>query len=102
MKTTRKFSNMSLVVLIAAAMAAIVSTPAMAGGLDSGTSAVTNFKIWFYGLVGIGASVYLVYKAAECWGDRASWTEFGKAVAWVAAAGGTAVLAPWAWNLFVN
>ncbi|AFJ90376.1 hypothetical protein MYA_6042 (plasmid) [Burkholderia sp. KJ006] len=74
----------------------------MAGGLDSGTGAVTNFKIWFYGVVGVGASIYLLYKAAECWGERASWTEFGKAVAWVAAAGGTAVLAPWAWNLFVN
>ncbi|KVW77410.1 hypothetical protein WK99_27840 [Burkholderia ubonensis] len=81
---------------------AAVATPAVAGGLDSGTSAVTNFKVWFYSVCGIGAAIYLVYKAVEAWGERSSWTEFGKAVGWVAVAGGTAVLAPWAWNLFVN
>nr|WP_241025997.1 hypothetical protein [Burkholderia sp. Tr-20390] len=92
---------MSLVLLIAAA-AAVIATPAMAGGLDSGTSAVTNFKIWFYGLCGIGASIYLVYKAVEAWGDRTTWVDFGKAVGWVAVAGATSVLAPWLWNVFVN
>ncbi|SMG61569.1 TrbC/VirB2 family protein [Paraburkholderia susongensis] len=101
MKTTQNTTKHTFAVLITIC-AALATLPAHAGGLDSGTTAVTNFKVWLYGLAGIGAAIYLLYKAVECWGERASWAEFGKAVAWVAAAGATSVLAPWAWNLMVN
>lgn len=78
----------------------MVSAVAMAGGLEAGTQAATNFKIWFYSFVGVLAVIYLTWKGLECWGGRASWVhDFGLAIAGVAATGATIVLAPWAWNL---
>lgn len=83
--------------------AAFASVNAHAGGLSDGTSAVTNFQVWFYALAGIFAICYLVWTGVQCWSNKADWiSDFGGAVAKVAAVGGATVLAPWAWALFAS
>jgi hypothetical protein len=71
------------------------------GGLDSATQGVNTFRIWLYTFLGVCASCVLLWKGAECWADRAHWSEFitlGGKVAVVGAVVG--VLAPYLWNLF--
>lgn len=78
----------------------LVSSVAMAGGLESGTQAANNFKIWFYSFVGIVAVIYLLYVGVQCFGSRGDWVhDFGGACIKVAAVGSVIVLAPWLWSL---
>ncbi len=82
---------------------AIASAAANAGGLDSGTTAVTNFEVWLYALGGILAICYLLWVGFQCWSNKADWVhDFGGAIAKVAAVGAASVLAPWAWTLFTS
>ncbi|WP_193727753.1 hypothetical protein [Paraburkholderia franconis] len=71
------------------------------GGLESATQGANTFRIWLYTFLGVCASCVLLWKGAECWADRAHWSEFitlGGKVAVVGAVVG--VLAPYLWNLF--
>jgi len=87
-------------------MAALISSVfasvnAHAGGLSDGTVAVTNFEVWFYALAGVAALAYLVWVGVQCWSNKADWiSDFGGAVAKVAAVGSVTVLGPWAWSVF--
>lgn len=74
---------------------------AFASGLDSATQGASTFKAWLYTILGILASCVMLWKGAECWADRAHWSEFitlGGKVAVVGSVVG--VLAPYLWNLF--
>ncbi|WP_455289948.1 hypothetical protein [Cupriavidus necator] len=89
--------------LLLAATLTLCTGLAMAGGLEAGTAAANQFKVWFYGFVGTLAFIYLAWTGLQCWGGRANWVhDFGGACAGVAAVGATVVLAPWLWNLFVS
>ena len=82
---------------------AVTSVAANAGGLDSGTTAVTSFEVWFYALGGILAICYLLWVGLQCWSNKADWVhDFGGAIAKVAAVGSVSVLAPWAWTLMTS
>lgn len=71
------------------------------GGLDSATQAATTFKIWLYSFLGVVAACVLMWKGAECWADRAHWSEFVTMCGKVAAVGSVVgVLAPYLWNMF--
>lgn len=87
--------------IYAALVGIIFCGPAMAGGLESGTQAAQMFKQWFYGFVGIMATIYLLWVGLEVWSDKARWADFGMAIGKVAAVGAVVVIVPWAWNLFV-
>jgi hypothetical protein len=79
----------------------MLSTSAYAGGLSSGTSAVTNFETWFFSICGILAICYLLWVGVQCWSNKADWVhDFGGAIAKVAAVGSVPVLAAWAWAVF--
>lgn len=74
---------------------------AFAGGLDSATQGATTFKIWLYSFLGIVGACVLMWKGAECWADRAHWSEFGVLCGKVAVVGSVVgVLAPYLWNMF--
>jgi len=74
---------------------------ALAGGLDSATQGATTFKIWLYSFLGIVGACVLMWKGAECWADRAHWSEFGVLCGKVAVVGSVVgVLAPYLWNMF--
>lgn len=82
-------------------MAVVPQLSYAGGGLDSATQGVTTFRVWLYTFLGVCASCVLLWKGAECWADRAHWSEFitlGGKVAVVGAVVG--VLAPYLWNLF--
>lgn len=71
------------------------------GGLDSATDGANTFKTWLYAFLGVCASCVMMWKGAECWADRAHWSEFvtlGGKVAVVGACIG--VLVPYLWNMF--
>lgn len=71
------------------------------GGLDSATQGATTFKIWLYSFLGVVAACVLMWKGAECWADRAHWSEFVTLSGKVAAVGSVVgVLAPYLWNMF--
>jgi hypothetical protein len=81
--------------------ASMVSASAHAGGLSAGTSAITNFEIWFFSICGILAICYLLWVGVQCWSNKADWVhDFGGAIAKVAAVGSVPVLAAWAWAVF--
>lgn len=71
------------------------------GGLDSATEGANTFKTWLYTFLGVCASCVLMWKGAECWADRAHWSEFITLGGKVAAVGAVVgVLAPYLWNMF--
>lgn len=71
------------------------------GGLDSATQGAMTFKIWLYSFLGVCAACVLMWKGAECWADRAHWSEFITMCGKVAAVGSVVgVLAPYLWNMF--
>ncbi|WP_259461006.1 hypothetical protein [Paraburkholderia sp. BL23I1N1] len=71
------------------------------GGLDSATQGAITFKIWLYSFLGVVAACVLMWKGAECWADRAHWSEFVTMCGKVAAVGSVVgVLAPYLWNMF--
>jgi threonine/homoserine/homoserine lactone efflux protein len=79
----------------------LVSASAYAGGLTAGTSAITNFEVWFFTICGILAICYLLWVGVQCWSNKADWVhDFGGAIAKVAAVGSVPVLAAWAWTVF--
>jgi hypothetical protein len=70
------------------------------GGLDSATQGATTFKIWLYAFLGVVAACVLMWKGAECWADRAHWSEFVTMCGKVAVVGSVVgVLAPYLWNM---
>ena len=71
------------------------------GGLDSATQGATTFKTWLYAFLGVVAACVLMWKGAECWADRAHWSEFVTMCGKVAVVGSVVgVLAPYLWNMF--
>ncbi|ELW2866036.1 TrbC/VirB2 family protein [Salmonella enterica] len=80
---------------------AIISTPTFAGGgLNAATSALTDFKTWLFGFVGIAALVYLIYCCGMAFAERKTWSEVGMALIYCALAGGAVVGGTWALELF--
>ena len=82
--------------------ACMPSSYAHAGGLQSATSGATTFQIWLYSFLGVCAVIYLGWKGAEAWMDKAHWSEFVTAAGKVAVVGSVVVLAPWLWNMFTS
>lgn len=86
----------------AIAMAAItVSTYASAaGGLATGQTAIEDFKVWFFTILGIFAAIYLGAKGSQLATDKIQWGDFGQAVMKTAVVGAGVTLAAWAYALW--
>lgn len=80
--------------------AMITSSLASAAGLDTGTAAVDDFKIWFFGLLGLLAAIYLGGKGAQLATDKIQWADFGQCVFKTAVVGAGVTLAGWAYTLW--
>lgn len=97
------FKNYRIIKLrLALLTVSTMSSYAHAGGLQSATSGATTFQIWLYSFLGVCAVIYLGWKGAEAWMDKAHWSEFVTACAKVAVVGSVVVLAPWLWNMFTS
>lgn len=103
LKSQAKYVAKNLAVLLPIVILTCLPAHAdLVGGLnDAKTKADSAIKA-IYGLIGVLAIGYLLFKFVEAWTGRADWKELGMAVIYVAAAGSVVVLAPWAWNYFVN
>lgn len=96
--TGRTLSRLASVVLAFL----LCAQSSFAGGLDSAISGATTFKIWLYSFLGVCAVIYLLWKGAEAWMDKAHWSEFVTACGKVAVVGAVSILTPWLWNMFVS
>lgn len=88
-------------VTLALTNAALAQTT-VPGGLTTATNTASAISSGFYALVGVFAGIYLLYLAVMAKIERKSWSDFGMGVVHVAAAGGSVVLAAWAWSLFTS
>ena len=88
--------------LLIALMLPMLAHADLAGGLNQAKSEINTTVMAVYGIVGVIAIGYLLFKFVESWTGRADWKEMGLAVIHVAIAGSVVVLAPWAWNYFTG
>ena len=89
--------------LLLLTFATIAAAPALAlaqGGLNSGTTAATNFQTWLYAFIGILAATYLTFKGVQLAGEKIQWIDFGYSILKVAVIGGVPALATWAWSVY--
>ena len=91
---------MKKIIMLSTSVFMFSTVSVYAGGLESGTNAVTTFKDWLFGFLGVVAFVYLMYKGVEAWAEKIQWVDFLTAIGKVAAVGGVLSLTSWAWALF--
>lgn len=72
----------------------------LAGGLGKAESTMTTLKDWGIRLAGIGAVLYILWKALETWRSRGDWGDFAISACYVAIAGASPAIANWAWTAF--
>jgi len=87
------------IVLSVLAMALLASS-AQAAGLETGTAAVEQFKVWFFAILAILAVVYLGAKGAQLATDKIQWADYGQCIMKTAVVGGSTALAGWAFLLW--
>ena len=90
-----KFKNM-LILFVGAFLTAICH----AGGLQSGTDALTQIKTWLFAFVGIAALVYLLVMVLMALMERKQWGDVAMALVHCALAGGAVAGGTWALSLF--
>jgi len=87
--------------IIIAQAAIIFSTAAnAAGGLAKGQSAIEDFKVWFFVVLGILAAIYLGAKGSQLATDKIQWGDFGQSIMKTAVVGAGVTLAAWAYALW--
>lgn len=77
-----------------------INVASAGGGLQAGTNALTDFKVWLFTIVGIAALVYLIYNILMAFMERKQWSEVGMAFLYCSVAGGVLVGGNWMLSLF--
>lgn len=85
---------------VALVLALFQSSAFALGGLDKATSTAQDIKTGLYALVGVAATIYLIYLGAMAFTERKSWADFGWGVVYVSLVGAAVALGAWAWALF--
>lgn len=88
------------IALMTSPVLAMSATQDLKGGLTKFQGDVVVYRDLFFGLLGVIATIYLLWKALDAWQGRADWKEFALSVLYVAIAGGSIQLARWAWGYF--
>lgn len=78
----------------------ILATGARAAGLDTGTSAINDFKVWFFVILASLSVIYLGAKGAQLATDKIQWADYGQCIMKTAVVGGSSALAGWAYFLW--
>ena len=79
---------------------AFIPSFAMAGGLDDGIEALQTFQVWLYRFLGVASLLYLIVQVILAMMDKQQWGDVLIAVGKVAVAGGSVLLASWAWSIW--
>ena len=90
-----KFKNL-LILFVGAFLTAVCH----AGGLQSGTDALTQIKTWLFAFVCLSALVYLLYMVLMALTGRKQWGDVAMALVHCALAGGTLAGGTWAVSLY--
>ncbi|MBI0006997.1 conjugal transfer protein TraC [Gilliamella sp. W8126] len=72
----------------------------LAGGLDSGIQATTDFKASGYKWLAVVASGYIIFNIAMAYLGRKGWGDVAMAVLYCAIAGGAVALGIYAWSIW--
>lgn len=86
--------------ILFAVSASFVTSVAFAEGLESGTTAVTDFKTWIYAILAICAVVYMLVQCFMAWGNKITWMDVLHSSAKVAVTGGVPALVTFAWGIW--
>jgi hypothetical protein len=81
-------------------MLSLLGSAYAAGGLSAVESSLDGIKTAVYSIVGVCATLYLLFKGVQLWSDKIQWADFLTAVAAVAVVGASLVIASWAWSAF--
>ena len=95
-----KMNNIKNIFFAVFVMAFVPSFAMAAGGLDEATSAIQTFQTWLYGFLGVGVLLYMIYQIILALMEKQQWADVFLAVGKVAAAGGSVMLATWAWSIW--
>ncbi len=98
MKIFTNFAKRGFATLLLTCMP--VLTFAAGGGLDEATDAIDEFKGWLYSFLGVAVLVYMVYQIGLAMMEKISWADVMLSVGKVAGAGGSLMLATWAWSIW--
>ncbi|MGB4882425.1 MAG: TrbC/VirB2 family protein [Neisseria sp.] len=78
------------------ALGLLISQVAMAAGFEGeATSMMTNIRTGIYAIVGVAATIGLVWQFAQGWMGRKSWGEIFETCGWIVGAGAGIALATW-------
>ena len=82
------------------ALGLLISQVAMAAGFEGeATSMMTNIRTGIYAIVGVAATIGLVWQFAQGWMGRKTWGDILETAMWIVGAGAGVTLATW---LFTN
>lgn len=98
MNTLMNFAKRGFATLLLTCMPVLAF--AAGGGLDEATDAIDEFQTWLYAFMGVGVLVYMIYQIGMAMMEKISWSDVAMAVGKVAAAGGSVILATWAWSIW--
>lgn len=77
---------------------ALAETDEVTQTLDKFKGKASSWRRALWGVFGLISIFYLLWKALDAWNGRGDWKEFGLSIVYVALAGGTVKIAPWAWE----
>ncbi len=78
------------------AIGLLVSQAAMAAGFESeASSMMTTIRTGIYTVVGLAATIGLVWQFAQGWMGRKSWGEIFETCGWIVGAGAAVALGTW-------
>lgn len=71
-----------------------------ASGLAAGTNMLTTIRVWGYSALGVGCSIYMIYRVANCLLERDQWGSVAVGLGHCAIAGGVVAAADAAWAVW--
>ena len=88
-------------------MALLVLVPELAlaeddgnGGLSKGNTELNNIKLWVYGILGLGCSIYMAYLVGMVLLEKKRWGDVIVGLGTTAGAGAVLVVTAWAWTIW--
>lgn len=81
----------TLITLFTPFMSLLLPVAARAAGLDTGTTELSEIRVWMYSCLGIIVAGWLIWRALQCLADKRPWMDFFIGFGIAAAVGGVVV-----------
>lgn len=86
--------------IFASIMSLMLPVAARAAGLSSGTSELSDLRIWMYGCLAIIVLGWLIWRALQCLADKRPWMDFFIGFGICACVGGCIAGGEYGWALW--